>query len=249
VAAALTGAACHTTNGDPSAPPPGTVNPDQFLFDHGTTAMGKKHYLEGREYFRKIVDSYPQSPLRAQAKLGMGDSYMGENRLDSNILAINQYKEFLQFFPLNQKADYAQYQICVAQARQILSAQRDQSATTETVKQADLFLDRYPASSYKPNVEDLRRKAKDRLGDHEFEVGMFNYRIHAYGGALDRFQYLLKQDPDYSNRDQVWYYMAETMMIVKQQPAALPFYEKVVTEFPQSKFAEASKKRIAEIKH
>jgi outer membrane protein assembly factor BamD len=249
VVVAIAGTACHTSNGDTTAPPPGTINPDQFLFDHGTTAMGKKHYLEAREYFRKIVDSYPQSPLRAQSKLGMGDSYLGENRIDSNILAINQYREFLQFFPLNAKADYAQYSICVAQSRQILSAQRDQTASAETVKQTDLFLDRYPASSFRKDVEAIRRRAKDRLADHEFEVGMFNYRIHAYGGALDRFKYLLAQDPDYTSRDQVYYYMAETMMNVKQAPAALPYYEKLVTEFPKSKFLEPSKKRIAEIKH
>src|SRR5579872_5797247 len=70
-----------TTEKDPTLPPPGTVNPDQFLFQRGTDAMVKKHYLEAREYFRKIVDSYPQSQLRQESKLGMGDSYLNENRI------------------------------------------------------------------------------------------------------------------------------------------------------------------------
>jgi outer membrane protein assembly factor BamD len=241
-------AACGGSNADPTLPPPGTVNPDQFLFDRGTAAMGGKHYLEAREYFRKIVDSYPQSPRRAEAKLGMGDSYVAENRIDADILAINEYREFLQFFPTHPKDDYAQYEICVAQARQILSAERDQSPTVEAVKQDELFLDRYPASPYRPDVEKLHRAAEDRLSDHELRVGMFYFRLKGFGGATDRFNYLLAHDPGYTNRDVVYFYLAESLVAIKLQPAALPYYQKVVTEFPNSKYVEASKKRIAELK-
>ena len=245
---AFLSAACHSSNADPTLPPPGTVNPDQFLFDRGTAAMTQKHYLEAREYFRKIVDGYPQSPRRAEAKLGMGDSYVAENRIDSDILAINEYREFIQFFPTHPKDDYAQYKICIAQARQILSAERDQTATTEAIKQDDLFLDRYPASPFRPDVEKLKRAAQDRLSDHELRVGLFYFRLKGFGGATDRFNYLLAHDPGYTNRDVVYYYLAESLMAVKLEPAALPYYQKVVTEFPNSKYAEASKKRIAALK-
>jgi len=242
-------AACGSaTERDPTLPPPGTINPDQFLFQRGTDAMAKKHYLEAREYFRKIVDSYPQSQLRQDAKLGMGDSYLQENRIDSDILAINQYKEFIQFFPTHPKDDYAQYQVCVAQSRQILSAERDQTATHQTVTEADTFLQRYPNSAHKADVEKIRRAALDRLSDHELEVGLFNFRLHAYGGATDRFNYLLAHDPDYTRRDEVYYYLAESLLATKLQPAAVPYFEKVVKEFPNSKYFEASKKRLAEIK-
>jgi outer membrane protein assembly factor BamD len=244
-----TAAGCHGSSSDPTLPPPGTINPDQFLFERGSDAMGKHHYLEAREYFKKIVDSYPQSARRAEAKLGMGDSYLAENRIDSDILAINQYKEFLQFFPRHPKDDYAQYSICLAQSRQMLSAERDQTASAETVTQADLFLDRYPASSYKADVEKLRRAAKDRLSDHELQVGLFNFRLKAYGGATDRFNYLLAHDPDYTNRDVVYYYLAESLVAVKLEPAAVPYYEKVVTQFPNSKYFEAAKRRLATLKH
>ena len=243
------GAACHSSTVDPTLPPPGTVNPDQFLFDRGTAAMAHKHYLEAREYFRKIVDSYPQSPRRREAKLGMGDSYVAENRIDSDILAINQYKEFIQFFPTDPKDDYARYEIGVAQSRQILSAERDQTATTEAVKQDDLLVDRYPSSPYRPAVEKLRRAAQDRLSDHELRVGMFYFHLKGYGGATDRFNYLLAHDPNYTNRDVVYFYLAESLIAEKLEPAALPYYEKVVTEFPNSKYVEASKKRIAGLKH
>src|SRR5690349_21455429 len=68
-------AACAT--GGAKKPPTGTLEPDKFLFEHGTEALDKKRWLVAREYFRQLVDSYPQSPFRADAKLGVGDTYLG----------------------------------------------------------------------------------------------------------------------------------------------------------------------------
>ena len=43
--------------------------------------LNKKHWLTSREYFRQLMDSYPQSQYRADAKLGLGDTYLGEGSL------------------------------------------------------------------------------------------------------------------------------------------------------------------------
>ena len=42
--------------------------------------------------------TYPGSPYRADAKLGIGDAYLGEARSDSTVLAANEFREFLNFF-------------------------------------------------------------------------------------------------------------------------------------------------------
>src|SRR6476659_9564346 len=78
-------------------PAAGSVEADKFLFDHGNDALARKRWLTAREYFKKLVDTYPQSPFRQDAKLGIGDSYLGENTLESNILAANEFKEFLTY--------------------------------------------------------------------------------------------------------------------------------------------------------
>ena len=67
VAAAL-GPACASA---PRRPPPGTLEPDKFLFERGTEELNDKDWFTAREYFRQLVDSYPQSPYRGDAKLGV----------------------------------------------------------------------------------------------------------------------------------------------------------------------------------
>src|SRR4051812_32564410 len=58
--------------------PPGTAQPDQFLFEKGNTALQNKKWLTAREYFKQVTETYTQSPLRPDAKLGVGDTYLGE---------------------------------------------------------------------------------------------------------------------------------------------------------------------------
>src|SRR5512143_3730195 len=84
----------------------GSSQPDKFLFDRGTESLNKRRWLKAREYFRQLVDNYPQSQYRPDAKLGLGDSYLGENTTESVILAVNEYREFLTFYPTSRRADY-----------------------------------------------------------------------------------------------------------------------------------------------
>ncbi|MGH9175053.1 MAG: hypothetical protein ACRD1H_11890, partial [Vicinamibacterales bacterium] len=41
--------------------PPGTADADQFLFTRGKEELKEERWLPAREYFRQIVDNYPQS--------------------------------------------------------------------------------------------------------------------------------------------------------------------------------------------
>jgi len=243
----LTGAAACFSRA-PKLPAPGSSEADKFLFDRGTEEMGKRHWLASREYFKKLVDSYPQSRYRQDAKLGIGDTYLGENSIESRILAANEFKEFLTLFPLNPKADYAHYKMIVADSRQMLGADRDQTATEDTLRECDSFLKARPNSSLRPDVETLRREARDRLSESEYKVGIGYYRQRWYPGAITRLKGLLEKDPEYSKRDAAYFYLGEIYHKVRNDAEALPYYEKVLSDFEKSSYLKPAKKRISEIK-
>jgi outer membrane protein assembly factor BamD len=242
--AAVAGCAAHTRG----AVPAGTTEPDKFLFDKGTDALNSKKWLTAREFFKQVTETYTASPYRPDAKLGIGDTYLGEGTAEALVLAINEFREFLTFYPTNRRADYAQYKLGMAHFKQMRAAQRDQTETREAVKELEIFVERYPNSRLMPDVKARLRDAKDRLSESDYLVGYFYFRQRWYPGAIDRFKAVLKNDPEYTGRDAVYYYYAESLVRTKQEAAALPLLERLVQEFEKSEYLPLAQKRIAELK-
>lgn len=244
LAAALAGGCAAKANVLPS----GTADADKFLFDRGTESANERKWLDAREYFRNVVDNYPQSPYRPDAKLALGDTYLGEDTTESRLLAANEFREFLTFYPTHSRADYAQLQLARSFTEQMLAPERDQSATKDAIREIEIFLQRFPNSPLLPEAKKMEREAKDRLSEASYRVGFFYYRLRYYAGAIDRFKEVLKTDPSYTRRDALYYHLAESLYRSDKKPEALPYYERLLREFEKSEYLEATQKRVAELK-
>jgi len=246
--AAALGAAIACASQSRGLVPPGTTEPDKFLFDKGTEALNQKKWLTAREFYKQVTETYTQSPYRPDAKLGIGDTYLGEGTAEALVLAINEFREFLTFYPTNRRADYAQFKLGMAHIRQMRRPQRDQTETREAVRELQTFVERYPNSSLMPEAMAKLREARDRLDESDYLVGYFYFRQRWYPGAIDRFKAVLKDDPQFTGRDAVYFYLAEALVKTDKKAEALPYYEKLVQEFEQSEYLEDAHKRIGELK-
>ena len=230
-------------------PPPGAAQPDRFLFERGTEALKKQQWMNARTYFSQVVDGYPQSPFRPDAKLGLGDAYLGENTAESLVQASNEFREFLQFFPTNQRADYAQYKLAMAHFVQMRSADRDQTETRGALTEFDVFFQKFPNSPLMPEVKEKWRVARDRLSEHSYRVGLTYYRIRWDPGAIDRFREVLRDDPAYPGRDAVYFYLAESLVRSDKTAEAIPYLERLVAEFKVSEYLNDARERLQKLKN
>lgn len=217
---------------------------DQLLLDRGNAALKEKSWTRARTYFSELLESYPQSPLRAEAKLGVGDSFLGENNSASYVYAQNEYREFLAFYPTNQRADYAQMQLGMVHFNQMLSPQRDQTETREAIKEFQTFVDRYPKSPLINQVKQRLREARDRLSDADMIVANFYLSIRLYSGAEPRYRHVLQNDPEYTRKDSLYFHLAETLEKTNKKPEALPYYERLLKEYEKSEYLEEATRRV-----
>jgi outer membrane protein assembly factor BamD len=228
--------------------PTGTPEPDKFLQERGSAALNERKWFTAREYFRQLVDAYPQSPFRADAKLGIGDTYIGEGTAEGYVLAQNEFREFLAFYPTHRRAGYAQYKLGMTHFYQMRAPLRDQTETREAIKELLVFLERYPDDELTTEVRAKLREARDRLSESEYRVGLHYFRTKWYPGAVERFRGVLKNDPEFTGRDAVYFYLAESYMRGGRPPEALPLFEQLVKEFEKSEYLVDAQKRIDEIK-
>jgi outer membrane protein assembly factor BamD len=230
-------------------PPANSAQPDRFLFERGTAALKEEEWANARTYFQQIVDGYPQSPVRPDAKLGLGDAYLGENTPESLVSAANEFREFLSFYPTSQRADYAQYKLAMTHFVQMRAADRDQTETKAALAEFEVFFQKFPNSPLMPEVKQNWRIARDRLSESSYRVGLTYYRLRWDPGAIERFREVLKDDPGYTGRDAVYFYLAESLARTDKTAEAIPYFERLLEEFDMSEYLEDAKERLQQLKN
>lgn len=228
--------------------PEGHPQPDMYLFETGQAAMEDRKWLRSRALFRRIVDTFPQSAYRFDAKIELGRSYYLQGGLISLIEARNEFQEFLRFFPTNARADYAQYMIGMTYLEGTLDPDRDQTQTQGAIEALNLFLDTYPESQYRTDAQTALRNVKDLHGESELRVARFYFDHRWWPGTIQRLRQLLKDDPEFSGLDSVYYYLAESLVRMNSEAEALPYFERLIDEFASSEWTTAATVRIAELK-
>ena len=249
-AIALATAAC---GGGPAEIPALTeADADQILFERGAAALAEENWSTAREYFVQIRDNYPQSPLRARARLGVIESYEGEGTDVAYLAALNELREFLRLYPpTHELAPQAQFKLGMVYFNQMRRPERDQSETRSAVAEFEAFIATYAEFADPQLLAEARarlRDARDRLSDSNYMVGHFYYRLRYYPGAIDRFREILDVDPGYTRRDAVYFHLADALATTDRGPEALPLFERLVSEFPTTEYLDDANVRIAELK-
>jgi outer membrane protein assembly factor BamD len=222
---------------------------DRYLFQQGTASIEQKRWMKAREYYRRIVDDFPQSRYRPDAKLGLADTYLGEGSVEALVLGANEYREFMTYYPTHERADYAQYKLGLCFHQQMLAPQRDQTQTKSAIKEFEAFVERFPKSQYLGEVRQKLQASRDRLSDADYEVGYFYYRAKWYPGAITRFRDLLKDNPTYGRRDALYFYLADCYIRIQSPAQALPLLDKLTKECATSEFLERAKKTMSDIQN
>ena len=226
----------------------GDLEADRLLFERGSEAIDGRNWTRAREYFVQIRDNYPQSEYRAEARLQIGDTYEGEGSAESYVRALEEFQDFLSLYPTHPRAGYAQYKLGMVHFHQMGRAERDQTETSSAIAEFEAFLARFPSDhELVPQVLEGLRGARDRLGTHDFQVGVYYYSHANYAGAIARFRQLLEEDPEFTELDGVYFYLASSLADTTQVSEAIPYFARVLDEFPESEFAELSALRLTEL--
>ena len=101
------------------------------------------------------------------------------------MLAINEFREFLTFYPTHERAHYAQFKLAMAHFYQMQAPMRDQTETRDAIRELQSYVTKYRD---KPLIDEARRKlrdAKDRLDDWDYGVAE-HYLPHQVVSRRDR---------------------------------------------------------------
>ncbi|MCC6503101.1 MAG: outer membrane protein assembly factor BamD [Deltaproteobacteria bacterium] len=203
-------------------------------------------YLAGRldeseKSLKSIAEDHPLSQYATDAQLLMGDvSFAMENYED----AASYYTSFVALHPSHPRASYAQFQKGMSHFKDVLSFDRDQTATRKALFAFDDLLAAYPDSPYSPRAKELVSFLKNRLAEREFYIANFYYKNRNYKGALGRLRDILAQYPEAGISDKTLFYIGESYLKLGERELAHETFSALISNYPASPFALEAKGKL-----
>jgi outer membrane protein assembly factor BamD len=218
------------------------------IFQKGEEQFANRKWARSRTYYSHVYENYPNDPLGRRSLLRVADTYYNQGDPVSLVEAQYKYRDFINRFPGSEQADYAMLQIAMVSYKQMEKPDRDQQRTREAVEKFNEMLKAYPRSALRPEAEQRLGEATDRLARHEHVVARFYIKRRSYPAAVQRLNFLIDTYPNYSDRAGAFYDLGTSLAALGRTGEARLYFERVMTEFPKSDYAERAKRKLDDLK-
>jgi len=225
---------------------PEIASSDEALFRTGEQFI-KKDPEKARLYLRQVIDSFPKSFYAQRAKLAIADSFFHQGDEGSMILAASEYRDFITNFPLSPSAPHAQLQIALSFFKKILKPGRDQTKTEQALLEFKRLITDYPLSDEAKEAREKVKVCEEYLAAHTLSIGKLYYKRKAYPAAISRLKDILSNYPTFSGLDEVFFFIGDSYYKMSQTEESIPYYTKLISDYPQSKFIKKAQERMEEI--
>ncbi|MEO0912853.1 MAG: outer membrane protein assembly factor BamD [Pseudomonadota bacterium] len=145
--------------------------------------------LRAARTFDEVERLYPYSEWAKRAMMMSAFAYYDARRFDESRAAAERY---LDFFPADQDAAYAQYLIALSYYDQIVDVARDQTTTFDALQELRETIERYPDSDYASSAALKFDLALDHLAGKEMEVGRYYLKKGHFSAAINRFRVVVE---------------------------------------------------------
>jgi outer membrane protein assembly factor BamD len=233
----------------------GTVAPgrDRQLFEEATREARKDNYETARALFGVVINTYPDSVYLPLSKLAIADTFYLEGTTSALIQAGQAYQDWFTFFPTHPLSDDVMLKMAEVEMRRMALPDRDISPARKAEQRLKAFMQQFPKSSLRPEVEIRLREVQENLADHDKNIGdqYFNkyYAHHANNlkGAQSRYRDVVEKYPHYSGMAEVLYRFATTYMEEEEPDEATKYFQQLVRKHPNCNYAEKAKERLTAI--
>lgn len=200
----------------------------------GKELMAAEKYVQAEEYLSHAFEVEPNSPSGREALLLAGDALYKAGGVDNLVRAESRYRDFQNRFPTSDKGAYVLFQIANSLAERVRKPDRDQSATEKALQAYGDVLALYPTSEY---AEEARKQIvvlRQLLGESEFLVGRFYYRLGLSRAAIARFEGLEEAYPDYVEMDKVLFHLGMSYRKGRRYQEAIETFDRLQAVYPES---------------
>jgi len=190
VALMATLAACGGADGDArqSSQNLEVFTPEQ-IYERGEFELARDREGDAAYYFSEVERLYPYSEWAKQSLIMQAFTYHKAEDYENSRSAAQRY---IDFYPTEEDAAYAQYLLALSYYDQIDEVGRDQGLTFQALQSLRTVIEVYPDSEYATSAILKFDLAFDHLAGKEMEIGRYYLKRQHYTAAINRFRVVVE---------------------------------------------------------
>lgn len=225
---------------------PGETSTAKEIYENARARI-KKDPEKARTLFNQVINLYPDSVYAQRSKIGIADSYTKQKDVGSLIIAANEYQEYVKLYPNSPDAVYAKYQAAMCYYKQVRKPGRDPENTHKAIQAFESMVKMYPDTEEAKDARQKIASARQILATHYYNIGRTNLWLGAVRGAVARFKQVMDEYPEFKLNDELFYSTGKAYFLMRDYDSAISFFQRVITDFPKSKYFKKSRSMIGKI--
>lgn len=181
------------------------------IFEAGQAQLADGDPEEAARNFDEVERLFPFSQLAKRAMILSAFSYYEAGNMPEARASAGRY---LDLFPSDEDAAYAQYLIALSYYDNIVDVGRDQATTRNALNELTLVMQRYPNSDYAREAQLKIDLTRDHLAGKEMEVGRYYLKRGHYLAAINRFRIVLEQYQTTSQTPEALHRLVEAYLAI-----------------------------------
>ena len=164
---------------------------------------------EAARLFSEVERLYPYSEWAKRGLVMSAFAYHQAENYEQSRIASQRY---LDFYPADEDAAYAQYLMALSFYDQIENVGRDQGNTFQALQALRVVIERYPDTEYARSAILKFDLALDHLAGKEMEIGRYYLKRGHFSAAINRFRVVVEDYQSTSHTPESLYRLIEAYL-------------------------------------
>ena len=205
----------------------------------------KRDYHEAKVSFTVVILNNPGSSLIEEAQFYLAESHF---HLREYLLAIEEYSKLIRSLPQSEFVDDASYKIGMCYYELSPGYALDQEYTNKAIMQFQQFLEDFPDSEYRADVEQRILECRNKLAKKEFKAGELYRKMNYFRAAIVYFDAVIEIYYDTPFVDDALYWKGECHRRLREWEAAEETFQELLQKRPNSHWADSVEGKLKDVR-
>lgn len=167
----------------------------------------EKDYFKSEALLEELLSIYKGTKRAEEIYYYYAYCHFGLQEYD---YAAFHFKNYVKNFSKSDKVEEMHYMIPVCYSKLSPESSLDQSNTKKAIEEFQLFLDKYPNSSRKEEVNNQVDALRDKLETKAYDLAYLYYKVEDHKAAILALKNVLLEFPDIDNAEEIRFLIVDS---------------------------------------